>query len=275
MIDMNFNLSFKIRSIVLLFVCFSFNAIQAQQPAFTPYAQLSYTKVVLDAGPQIVNRPASFGKLSSSAAAELQLDKKSKPLAYRLPLSIEMGATSKTAKNNTLSFGLFYTNFYRCDSTINLDRFSDNIDPSVGITNVYDFIYPDDYYHFRYNTVGINCNYMLNDRIGKVDFRIGFGGSLNRLLSSRYFFNFTRNSVGFPKDYTYQDISFKDKLWLVYPNANVQVKLLEAKSGDYWLTSNANFNIYTRRLYLEPSPIGSFISFGLRWESISSLRASK
>lgn len=257
---------------------FAFQA-NAQFDSLIPFVQLSYTKVVLDQGPWVTNFPSTFGRYNYTAidVDELQPDAKSKPLAYRLPLVVELGIAKQTEKDNLLSLGLSYSNFYRCDSTVQRLRFSDQIDPTNGFTMAGEY-YANvglNYLHFRYNSVGLNLNYLMNDKIGKADYRIGFGLGINRILSSYYFLNLTNTNTGEEKDYSHKDLFFKDKKWLISPSVNAQVKVLNVKSGDYWLKSSANFNIYSRSSNAKPNPIGSFVTLGIRWEVNSVLNFKK
>jgi hypothetical protein len=256
-------------SLLILLLVFQSNA---QFDSLRPFAQLSYTKVVLDQGPWVTNLPSTFGRYNYTAidVDELQPDTKSKPLPYRLPLVLELGIANQTEKDNLLSLGLSYSNFYRCDSTVNRLRFSDQIDPSNGFTMAGEY-YANvglNYLHFRYNSVGLNLNYLMNDKIGKADYRIGFGLGINRILSSFYFLNLTNTKNGENKDYSHQDLVFKDKKWLISPTVNAQVKVRNVKSGDYWLTSSAHFDINARDRNLSQNPVGSFFTLGLRWEPI-------
>lgn len=256
-------------SLIILLIAFQSNA---QFDSLIPFIQLSYSRVVLDQGPWINNFPSTFGRYNYTAidVDELQPDTKSKPLAYRLPLVLELGIAKKSHRDNLVSLGLSYSNFYRCDSTLQRLRFSDMIDTNVG------FVEPSVYYadneliHFRYNAIGLNLNYLINDAVGKINYRIGFGLGVNRILSSYYFLNLTNAKTGEKKDYSHQDLVFKDKKWLISPSVNTQVKLLNAEFGNYWLTSSAHFNIYSRSSNAKPNPIGSFITFGIRWEGNSS-----
>ncbi len=254
-------------SLLILLLVFQSNA---QFDSLRPFAQLSYTKVVLDQGPWVTNLPSTFGRYNYTAidVDELQPDTKSKPLPYRLPLVLELGIAKQTEKDNLLSLGLLYSNFYRCDSTVNRLRFSDQIDPNVGFTKISIYSRGKDFLHFRYNVVGLNLNYLMSDAVGKTDYRIGFGLGVNRILSSFYFLNLTNTKNGEYKDYSHQDLVFKDKKWLISPTVNAQLKVRNVKSGDYWLTSSAHFNINARDRNLSQNPVGSFFTLGLRWEPI-------
>ena len=259
--------------IIVLLLGFCSIAVNAQNAGLRPYVQLSYTKVVLDQGPWVTNFPSTFGRYNYTAidVDKLQPDTKSKPLSYRLPLMLELGIDKKTNKDNLLSLGLSYSNFYRCDSTVQRLRFSDQIDPTNGFTMAGEY-YANvglNYLHFRYTSVGLNLNYLMSDAVGKADYRFGFGLGVNRILSSFYFLNLTNTKNGEEKDYSHQDLVFKDRKWLIRPSVNAQVKVLDVKSGDYWLTSSAHFNINARDRNLAQNPIGSFVSFGVRWEFIS------
>lgn len=246
--------------VYLLCVCpFLSFAQQDNKPTF--YGELSYNKVLNSQMPAIRNMPHEISRFTALDGSQFTNDEKNKPLYYRLPLSLKIGASLTSQKQNIVSIGLSYNHFSRTDTLGGKLRYTDQVDPNAGFVNPSVYQLTSGYHIYR--TVGLDVDYLFADAIGSYQHRFGFGLGVQRILGSSYFLNHidTRNAVN--SDFSGQDLSLKDKIWLFHPTTSYQGKVYANELCDFWLVVSTRINVQEK---YKVEPLGNVLSFGARVE---------
>lgn len=232
---------------------------QSNKPIF--YGDISYNKVLNTEVPAIRHMPHDAYKWKVLDGSQFTADEKNKPLYYRLPLSLKIGAAFTSKKQNLVSIGLSYNHFSRTDTLGRKLRYGDMIDPSAGFVNpsYYQLIAG---YHI-YRTIGLDVDYLLADAIGDYEHRLGVGIGVQRLLGSSYFLNHIDTRTGINSDFSANDLSLKDRIWIFNPCVSYQGKVYSGSNSNYWLVAAVRMNVQEK---YKVEPLGNLLSLGVRLE---------
>jgi hypothetical protein len=228
---------------------------------FVPFLELSYNKVLNPDNPGIRNFPHPVSKWSALDVEQFSANSKDRPLYYRLPLSINAGLSIETSRKNDLTISLGYNHFSRVDTLGQKLRYSDQVDPVTGFVGVSNYNLTKGYHIYR--SIGLDVIYLVNDEIGNYVQRIGLGIGVQRLLGSSYFLNFNNYNLRSQFDYTDNDITIKDKIWIINPCIAYQAKLFSTEIYNYWLTTCFKFPLQDK---YKLEPMGQILNLGLRLE---------
>lgn len=247
----------------LLSLLFILPLISMAQQRNTPvfYGQVGYNMVFNAEIPAIKHMPHKVYQWEALDGSEFTADKKNKPLYYRFPLSLTLGATLTSSKQNIVSIGLSYNHYVRRDTLGSKLRYTDQVDSRAGFTNTSYFELSDGYHVYR--SVGFELDYLFVDAIGSYEHRLGFGMGIQGILGSRYFLNHLNTQNGENTDFAGENLTLSDKIWIFNPAFLYQSKVYSASKLDYWIVGTARLSVQKK---YEVEPLGNLVCIGIRVE---------
>jgi hypothetical protein len=225
------------------------------------YGEISYNRVLNTDMPAIKHMPHevyNYNVLDGSLFTE---DEKNKPLYYRLPLSLKIGAALTSEKKNLVTIGFSYNHFARTDTLGSKLRYADMVNERAGFVNPSYYQLVSGYHIYR--TIGLDVDYLFADAIGSYQQRFGFGLGVQRLLGSSYFLNHIDSRNGEKSDFSAQNLTLQDKIWIFNPSVSYQGKVHGGDKYDFWLVASARVNVQEK---YKVEPLGNLLSVGLRVE---------
>ena len=249
------------RLFIAYILVFMADMCQAQTQKTSIYTDLSVLSEMGDEGLNVYNNTPIVGGFSAIHVDDFVANTQTQPLPYYFPIALEVGLQQTSTKGNRINVGLTYTHLLRSSEDFSRLRFSDQIDPERGfVSSSFNSVISG---YQQYHGLGIKLMYLAEDNFGRVAYRAGFGGGLERVVGSSYFLNLQHYQTNQSYDFSVQDLSLKDKNFSVTPKLTFQVRALAAIKYNLWLTSTYSANIEDVG---KENPLRSYLQFGLRMD---------
>lgn len=203
--------------------------------------------------------PHQSGRFTAIDGNQFTEDKQSEPLKYRLPFSLSVAKDINTKKGNLFMVVLRYGRYNRTDTLGGRLRYADMINPRSGFVNP--SFYNLESGHYLYHTIGAEVGYAFEDMVGTTKHRLGTSLFVEHIFRSTYFLNHIDTRDGTKSDYQDNDLTSKDKIWLIMPSVNYSTNILSRETDKWWICTSFRFSLQDK---YEMGPLGNIATLGIK-----------